>query len=194
MEDTNFSRLKQFLASLPAGSLTPKLQEELVRLLKNCWDAFAGSYEEKMAEYKLERMKSPLWKPPVLNFEIIKHGSTFLGSSRAERQAWYSDLDRKIAESQIVGYRQIHQREPGFNVKPTADELADLIMRGMQDERLQWSTDGRVRILSGKIIPSGTLSPKQTVEGRRKRLIKALEERLTPRGWRRHGSWWEKTI
>jgi len=75
-----------------------------------------------------------------------------------------------------------------FDVKPIADELSKLIISGSRDERLQWSSDGRVRILTGKILPA---SVKQTLEGRRRRFLRAMEERLGPHGWSRRSSWWQ---
>ena len=77
------------------------------------------------------------------------------------------------------------------DVKPLADEIAMLIISGDDDERLQRLADGRVQILAGRIFPPGS-TVKQTVEGRRKRLNKALEERLSPHGWLRTRSWWQQ--
>jgi hypothetical protein len=69
-------------------------------------------------------------------------------------------------------------------------QLAQLIIDRSQDGRLKWSADGRVRVLTGKIFPD-IGSPKQTMRGRRKRLLKALEECLASHGWKRKLSWWE---
>jgi hypothetical protein len=113
-----------------------------------------------------------------------------MGSSRAEIQGWEVNLDNRVAKCWKEGYRQISPRDAPLDLKPIADELSRLIVDRKQDDRLQWSADGRVRILSAKFIPSS--SPKQVIEGRRKRLIKALEERLAPQGWKRHRSWWGK--
>ena len=86
-----------------------------------------------------------------------------------------------------AGYRQVCPREAPMDVNPIADELAKLIINGGKDERLQWSANGHVRVLTGKIILA---SFKQTLEGRRKRFMAALEQRLVPHGWTRRGSWW----
>lgn len=149
---------------------------------------FGGSTESAMESYKLPRMRDPEWSPPSLAFEIVRHGSTALGSTRAERQVWWVDLDTRQAKCETVGYRQLYPRDAVFDVKPVADELSELFICGSQDERLQWSASGRVRILTGKILSA---QPKRTLEGRRKRLLRAMEERLAPHGWRRRGSWWE---
>lgn len=189
MEEGPLEELRQFLIKLPAGRVSSGEQLRLVQLLQNCWHMFSGSGEEGMAAYKVVRMEEPWWGPPVLTFEIERHGGTALGSTRAEIQIWHVDLDSRQAECQVGGYRQLYPRDAVFDVKPVADELAKLIICGSQDERLQWSATGRVRILTGKIIPAWS---KQTLEGRRKRFLKAMEERLAPQGWRRRGSWWER--
>jgi len=83
----------------------------------------------------------------------------------------------------------ISPREAKLDVNPIADEIAKLIISGSQDDRLQWSTTGRVRILTGIFINADN---KRTLEGRRKRFLKAMEERLAPHGWSRRGTWWKR--
>ena len=182
-------KLRQFLTKLPAGQVSSDERPRLVELLQDCWHMFRGSAETKMEAYKLERMKDPEWHPPSLAFVIERHGGIGLGSTRAEKQIWYVDLDSRQAECQVVGYRQLYPRDAVFDVQPVADELSKLVIGGSPDERLQWSAIGRVRILTGKIVPAQS---KQTLEGRRKRLLRAMEERLAPQGWSRRGSWWER--
>lgn len=191
MEETQYQRLRQLLAKLPTGPVPPKVQPELVQLLEDCWGMFRGSAEEGMEAYKLQRMKDPEWYSPSLGFTIERHGGAALGSSRAELQTWFVDLDRRVAECEVTGYRQLYPRAAGVDVKPIADELAKLIISGSQDERLQWSKGGHVRVLSGRIFPA-ELVPKQTLEGRKRRLVKAMEEHLAPHGWQLRGSWWER--
>ncbi|MFC1968760.1 hypothetical protein ACFLVX_05200 [Chloroflexota bacterium] len=191
MEEEHFQQLRQFMTKLSAGLVPLDVQDELVQLLADCWHMFSGSDQEGMGAYKLKRMKNPLWDTPLLTFSIARHGGMALGSTRAEVQEWAVDLDRRVAVCQIIGYRQVHPRQSAIDVKPIADELVRLILGSSQGDRLQWSADGRVRILSGKIFPSDSATNK-TLEGRKKRLVKAMEERLGPHGWQRHGSWWER--
>jgi hypothetical protein len=191
MEDDAFERLKEFMDNLPAGTVAQEMRGELIPLLMECWHRFSGSDEGSMAAYKLERLEYLYWDPPLITFIIERHGGMAMGSSRAELQGWEVNLNNRVAKYWKEGYRQIFPRNPPLDVKPIADELSRLIIAGERDDRLQWSTTGRVKILSGKIILSFQ-TPKQTIEGRRKRLIKALEKRLNPRGWKRHRAWWEK--
>lgn len=191
MEETQYQRLKQFLEKLSAGRIPSAVQPKLVELLEDCWDTFSGSTEERMEAYKIQRMENPEWCPPSLAFDIERHRGMTYGSSRAELQTWYVDIDRKVAECAVTSYRQKYPRADGVNVKPIADELVKLITGGSRDERLQWSANGRVRVLSGRVFPAYS-AVKQTLEGRKNRLVRAMEERLVPRGWERRGSWWSR--
>jgi hypothetical protein len=67
-----------------------------------------------------------------------------------------------------------------------AEEVAGLILRHQEDERLWWYEDGRVRVLIGKVLPDGS-AVAQTLAGRRKRFRAALRERLAGEGWREVG-------
>ena len=69
-----------------------------------------------------------------------------------------------------------------LNVGPLAQEIAELIVAGRHDERLKWNTDGRVRVLIGKIFPEAS-AVKQTREGRRRRFREALTQILATHGW-----------
>lgn len=52
------------MEGLPGGRVQPAAREELLRLLKECWDAFKGSNSEGMAAYKLQRAEDLTWEPP----------------------------------------------------------------------------------------------------------------------------------
>lgn len=71
---------------------------------------------------------------------------------------------------------------PRLDVAPIAVELAQLIISEAQDDRLRWSGDSRVTLLMGRVLP-GVAVPQQTLVGRRRRLRKALTERLSALGW-----------
>lgn len=181
--------LRAYLKQIPKGSIADPT--ELAKLLAGCWDEFVGDYGG-MAPHKLHgRMEQVLWKPPMLDFVIERHGATVMGSSRAELQHWTVNIEQKTANMQVVSYRQISPRQASVDINPIAKKLVSLIISGRQDERLQWFADGRVRLLTRRIL-SSDLVPKQTFEGHRKRLRKAMEKRLAPHGWQCLGSWWER--
>ena len=74
----------------------------------------------------------------------------------------------------------------GHEGRSLAREIAGLIIQGIEDPRVEHLPKGQTRILLKHIIP--TAGPKQTQEGRRKRLNKALLECLEEAGWRFRGS------
>jgi hypothetical protein len=64
-------------------------------------------------------------------------------------------------------------------------EMVALIAAGNRDERLDWKTRNRVRILVGKIVPA---TNRQTTSGRRRRFWAALDRELGKLGWKRKSS------
>jgi len=189
MGEQELTQLIDFLSTVPKGIVNDETKAKLIPILNACWYDFQYRNEGKMEAYKLTRMAEPLWVPPKLIFEIERHGATALGSSRAEIQQWVINIETREADVNPVGHRQIYKIQAKFDVKPIADELAKKIQKGKKDPRLKWSSTGSEMDLSSNILPR---SSKKTMEGRRKRLSFALEERLEPLGWESNGSWWSK--
>lgn len=104
------------------------------RLLGECWDQFSGSEAEGMSAYKLGgRMEQFRWDPPVLTFEIERHGATVRGSSRAELHTWEIDVVNMTANCRRGGFRQLTPMSPRLNVKPIAEDVATVIPSGQAD-------------------------------------------------------------
>ena len=181
MNDDSSKALRSYLNATPAGAIGDA--DDLQGLLEDAWDMFEGSGAERMESSKLAReIEEVQWQPPKLTFVIERHGGTVLGSTRAERQCWEIDLVTRTAVSTRVGHRQLRPMAPRLDVLPIADEVAGAILSGRQAQRLKWFPDGSVRVLIGQIIPTDS-GFKTTVEGRRRRFWKALDERLA--GWTR---------
>ena len=146
---------------------------------------FDGADAEGMQAHKLlGRMENTCWEPPLLSFTLERHGGTVLGSTRAELHYWQVNIETSTATCSSGGHRQLTPMQPKLNVKPLADELVSLILMGQRDDRLKWNTDGSVRLMIGKIIPSDSVV-RQTLQGRRKRLNKEVEQLLASHGWRK---------
>ncbi len=176
-------QLLQYLASEKPGRV--RSSAKLEALLADCWHEFEGSVGEGMHGGKLKgRTEDVRWNPPVLSFQIERHGGTVLGSTRADRHVWTIDLDKKTATCEKVGQRQLEPMRAKLDVGPMAQEVAQSIIDHKEDERLLWGKDGTVRIVTGKILPSGSAF-KQTLTGRRKRFLTAVDETLSSAGWRR---------
>lgn len=182
--------LREYLARVDPGSVVGSA--ELKRLLATAWDAFEGSDVGAMAGDKLltRELEDAAWEPPELSFTIERHGGAAQGSSRAERQRWVLDLARRTASMDSVGWRQLSPSQPPFS-KEDAARLAEEVVRHVlaraDHPALEWKPDGRVRIVVSAIIPPDL--PKQTLQGRRKRLREVLAARMVKAGWQEASSW-----
>lgn len=157
----------------------------LERHLMECWDEISGSEAEGMESHKLSgRIEHAEWRPPTIVFKIERHGATVQGSSRAELHRWQIDLDTVSATCEKAGFRQLTKMAARLDVKPMAEEIANLIFEKITDERLNWNADGSVRVAIGKILPDDSAAS-QTLAGRRKRFRNALESMLEVKGWSR---------
>lgn len=177
-------KVNEYLATVPSGRL--KDTSDLAVVLGEAWDELSGD-DYGMEGYKLHRrMENVLWEPPRLIFTIERHGWTVMGSSRAELHRWTVDVNEGTANCESIGYRQVYPRQRPLDVKPLAEEIAELIVRGMPDERLKWGQDGSVQVLTGRIIPA-TSACRQTIIGRRRRFRQELASLLKQQGY--HECW-----
>jgi hypothetical protein len=178
-----------FLKSMPPGAITDSTN--LQKILGKCWLEFAGCDSEGMHADRLALMQEVQWSPPLLKFTLRLFGGSVKGSLRAEVQRWIVDVEKKTAGADCSAYPQPVEKSPPFYVNPVADELAQSIIQGDQNRWLMWSANGNVQILHGRILHGGN---QKTLEGRLRRLNKALELRLTPKGWKRRGTWWGQNL
>jgi len=156
---------------------------EIARRLSPVWDDLNGSTDHAMRRDKLVRIESADWDPPLLRFDIERHGATVGGSIYGEVQHWAVNPVALTAE--VVGStkRRLHTAASPLDVQPLTDQVAQLMRDGADSDMLEWSRDRTsVRVLTGRVIPSSS-GAKQTVEGRRKRFAGALSEVLTEEGW-----------
>ncbi len=173
--------LQELLAALPPGPIPA--DNKLDKALATCWDGFRGSGEGGMKDDKLlGRMENVQWQSPILKFTIERHGGTVNGSTRAELQHWELNLDDQTASIVKEGHRQLQTMAPRVSVKTIAEEIVALILSGNEDERILRLDDGSVKVRVSKIFPDGS-GFKQTVEGRRKRLVECVRDQLVERGW-----------
>lgn len=179
-------RLRSFLAGMQPGAIQEA--SDLEHALADCWDEFDGD-PGGMGAYKLHgRMEKAEWQPPVLTFQIARHGGAALGSSRAAIQSWTLDIELGTREWCQSGHRQIRRMQPRLSVKPLAEEIARFIRNRQEDPRLKWYEDGSVRVLIGQILPEGA-SSRQTCAGRRSRFWDELDDLLGPDWERRRQSY-----
>lgn len=84
-------KLRTLLSQHPQGSIHDSREVELA--LASCWDNLNGSAEGGMHGYKLKnRMERTVWNPPVLEFDLERHGATVNGSVYGHVQHWSVNL------------------------------------------------------------------------------------------------------
>ena len=172
-------RLMTYLEQTPEGEITDTV--ELEKLLAECWDEFTGDRGGMEPQKLLGRMEDVLWRPPLLEFVIERHGGTVMGSSRAESQHWIVDVEHKTVTMGVKSYRQISPRATALDVNPIAEEIVQQVLSRARDDRLKWSRKGQVQVLIGKILPESS-AYKQTLLARRSRLSSAIEKTLFAHG------------
>jgi hypothetical protein len=163
--------------------------EEFTSLLVDAWPDLMGSSDSSMTPAKLHRVEKPAWEPPLLRFQIERHGAIVGGgSTRAEIQFWEVNLDNGTAEICHTSWRQVRPMSPRFNAQQAADEIVGLVLQRAEDDRLAWSEGGQaVRVVIANIGPL-SVGYTQTLQGRHSRFCQALDAAMTAIGWRRGGS------
>lgn len=178
--------LKAFLMSQPPGSELDREQIEF--LLAETWPSLLGSRNGGMQAHKIRgRTEDLSWNPPMLSFEIERHGGTVNGSTRAEMQRWCVDVAAHTAEIVSTRKRQLHAMAKRVNAKAPAALIAEAILNDHEHEMLKRYPDGRVKVLISALFPHGD-DFKQTVAGRRKRFRAALEVLIKEQGWAEAGT------
>lgn len=181
---TNDQTAKEILSSISFGEVAdPSI---LAKALAKEWSRFDGSGEGGMkGEKLLGRMENVIWEPPSLRFTVERHGGTVLGSTRAELQHWEVNLDEMTAEIVKSGHRQLAPMANRISIKPLAEEIANVILSGVEDDRVT-EKDGAFAIKTSMLFPTGS-GYKRTVEGRRNRLCDSIAEILADHGWKKVG-------
>jgi hypothetical protein len=173
--------LRQFLDAQSGGDLVDA--QTLATLLAPIWNRLDGSDASAMTADKLDRLEAPSWSPPLLVFRIERHGGTVLGSSRGEIQQWTLNLDALTVGVSNVSHRQLVPRRKRLDINSIAARIAATIREGADEQWLEWSSDrSEVRVLSTHFI-NPDRAPKDTLDGRRRRLKRALCDELAKIGW-----------
>ncbi len=178
------------LSGVPAGAIPASMRHELFKVVEASWHEFAGSNETSMGAWKILRDEGPgdvNWISPCLSLTIERHGGTVLGSSRAERQRWILNLERRSADHVQGGFRQLRPNAPKLEVKSLANEVCNAVQEGpssasrlISDRIVVWKNDDEVIVFHGKIVGGAY---QRTVSGRRKRFRADLETKMGVIGW-----------
>jgi hypothetical protein len=184
--------LVRVLNRVPAGAIPASISDELFKYVVASWNEFSGSSITNMDALKILRDDGPdevTWHPPCLSFVIDRHGATVLGSTRAEKQQWTLNLEKRTADQMPIGYRQLRPNASKLDVKPLADGVRKAVQEGpsspsqlVSDGIIVWKNDDELTVFHGKIVRGGGYQ--RTVSGRRKRFIADLKAKMELFGWK----------
>jgi len=170
--------------------------EAAIQELANVWDELDGAHVEGMNSSKISavRIERPSWSHPLFTFAIERHGGTVNGSTRAEVQTWQVDVSTDTATLIGIAPRQLRSTAARMNARALADELAAAVRGSTANTAIDFAPDGRsfaVRLGQLAQLNSG---PKQTTDGRRRRVRVLLAQLLAPHGWTETSPWrWTRT-
>ena len=175
--------LRDLLSNMPPGHLSNGDCLQVLAELSQCWESIPGSEVESTAADKLRRAEEVCWTPPILSFTLERHGGTVLGSSRASLHYWEVDTEQPEARIVKTSARQLSPKAQVMDIDAKANEIATLILNGVDDRRVTWLEDRqRVQVNIGEVIPE---TNPQTTQGRRKRFRAILESLMSEANWTR---------
>lgn len=184
-KDCEALRLALFASS--NGVITGEDSQRIIGLLANCWDHLKGSDAESTFSDKVSRAEELVWTPPLLNFQLERHGGAVMGSTRASVHYWSIDVEKETADIVRVSHRQIRRAANRVSLSPFIERVREAVISHSSDDFLEWKSADVAEVKIGKIVGGGN---QQTVTSRRRRFRKELSEALAPAGWqvRLHGS------
>ncbi len=186
MSDNNCLAFKQLMSKIPEGKIEDRVVSSKVEAaLNGVWHLLDTAQVGGMLPEKLlGRMEKIEWKPPILTFVVERHGATVMGSVYADLQDWQVNVAECTATLAEGKKRLLGAKQPPLKVEPLVTEIVELIAKCQEDDRLKWAKGNqRVQIQIGKIIPDD-VAP-QTLQGRRRRFSKLLEQTLAEMGWKK---------
>ena len=175
--------LRDLLSNIPPGHLSDGDCLQVLAELSKCWESIPGSDVKSTSADKLRRAEEVCWSPPILSFTLERHGGTVQGSSRASLHYWEVDTEQPEARIVKTSIRQLSPKAQVMDIEKMANEIATLILNGVDDRRVTWLEDRqRVQVNIGEVIPE---TKPQTTQGRRKRFRVILASLMSEANWTR---------
>jgi len=186
--NNELTELRTFLETVPKGPVSQGHCDQMVDCLARCWPLFAGGSEAGFEGYKLRgRVEKLRWWPPVLSFEIVRHGAAVIGgSTRGEVQTWQVDIKSLKVQHFQSSYRQLEKNDARWNHKAIVQKMVDCIVADAVDQftpagAISWAGSDEVTIVPSRVVPQ--LGPSPTVSGRRERFREELIAGMKDAGW-----------
>jgi hypothetical protein len=139
--------------------------DETLNLVEDYLVKLGGEFETKMEARKIRRADYFQWKRPVLCFKLIRHPGDL------RRQTW--EINFSTDEVSLVSEGIIPQSKP-YKVERDAVEIMNAILSGGEHPCII-RRRGLI-VINPRKIPELVNAPKQTVEGRAKRLRTQIME------------------
>ncbi len=141
------TELQKQMQSMTLGVVSTEQTKYIESLLSSHWASLIYGDCGGMQSYKLiGRTENMEWAPPVLYFDIERHGGTVKGSAYAEVQSWAINIETGFAKLGQVRCRLARARDKSLNLQLLADELCRLIIGRSSDDRLVWKTNTCVKV------------------------------------------------
>jgi hypothetical protein len=159
--------------------------EELETLLAKSWERLAGSNASCMVGHKLlGRIENVHWRPPIVSFAIERHVARACGL--ALLQHWVVDLHHYTATITKTENRTLHPLSLRLSAEMAAAEIAQAILDGENDDRLQWEEDGTACVVASWSFPKRS-GFSRTLGTRRMKLCNCVGDVLAGHGWKQCG-------
>ena len=174
--------LKLFLGAQRRGPLSSS--SELIGLVASAWRSFYGSNATSMCASKIEvnRVTNFEWDPPILSFEIVRHGSAVLGGKYGDVYRWQLDIERNIATFGLMGKKRVEPLAPSLDVKPLVTKIVSAVRNNERITGVDLKQDGTVVVSAEHFVPSVGVV-KETLQKQRKRFRAELHDQMSKIGW-----------
>lgn len=164
-------QLRACLAALTSGPLPSPDSIDVERHLMACWHCLEVALDGWIeAEELAGRIEGLAWTPPLISFQIERHGATVEASTRSTVQSWQVDVDGGTASISGSGQREVYQMDQRLDVLWVAAELVAAICQRRPDSRISWRGGAATVIMATAVLTAD----RQTTSARRKRLTKEI--------------------
>ncbi|MBT6851468.1 MAG: hypothetical protein HOA16_09765 [Opitutae bacterium] len=186
--------LLEYLSEIPEGEVSPEHDDRLCLLIREVWaelgitDVVDLPLPAKKIDQDVHQFAKVEWHPPVISFELERHGAIAVGySTYAEVYRIGLDLESGEPQKTYPKKRQVKKPSPAMKSKEKAAEIIDAVgKRGKHPGILR--KDDVVRIKIDCFIPSEGVV-KKTLESRRKNVRAKVDQGLVELGYEKIANW-----